>query len=159
MQLLGKFLDNFLTFRILFDVVGWVFQENSEGHIGVASSVGCPLFLSYKVNEASVFPEFACLPEDLFQLIVPSPSWLTPCVWSAGCLMCELVTFLVSPLHGYASACYGRPRVLADFSDGFIQYKSWSPGQQCTRCTKSPIAESYDAIAHKVPDVFDRIVM
>ncbi|CCD13193.1 unnamed protein product [Trypanosoma congolense IL3000] len=159
MQLLGKFLDSFLPPLILLDVVGWVFQESSESRIGVAGSVCLPTFLSQKVNEASAFPEFECLPEDLFRLIVLSPSTLTLCAWSAGYLICYLVTCLVAALHRHASACYSRPRVLAGYSDGFIQDGSWSPGQQCNRSTKSPIKKSYDAITHKVPDVFGRIFM
>ncbi|CCD14515.1 unnamed protein product [Trypanosoma congolense IL3000] len=107
MQLLGKFLDSFLPPLILFDVVGWVFQESSESRIGVAGSVCFPIFLSQKVNEANVFPGFECLPEDPLQLTVPSSSWLTLCAWSAGYLICELVTFLVASLHGHASACCG----------------------------------------------------
>ncbi|CCD13709.1 unnamed protein product [Trypanosoma congolense IL3000] len=159
MQLLGKFFDNFLPLRTLFDVVGWIFQESSESHIGVAGSVCLPTFLSQKINEANVFPGFECFPEDLFQLIVPSQSRLTLCAWSAGYLMCELATCLVSPLHGHASVCYGRLRVLAGFSDGFIQVTSRNMVQQCTRSTKSPIAKGYGAITHKAPDVFDRFVM
>ncbi|CCD12488.1 unnamed protein product [Trypanosoma congolense IL3000] len=141
MQLLGKFLDNFLPLCILFDVVGWVFQGSSESRIGVAGSVGFPIFLSQKINEVNAFPGFECFPDDLSHLTVLSPPGLTLCACSAGYLMCELATFLVSPLRGRASVCYGRLRVLSGYSDGFIQGSSRDTVQQCTCSTKSPIAE------------------
>ncbi|CCD13939.1 unnamed protein product [Trypanosoma congolense IL3000] len=89
---------------------GMGFPGKQRGHIGVTGSVGFPIFLSQKVNEANVFPRLACLLGVLFQHIVLSPSRMALCAWNAGYLMCGLVTFsllLYADMLSFVMGYYG----------------------------------------------------